>query len=262
MLTFRQVTWTPTASQTAVLKGVDFSIGSREFCCVVGPSGAGKTSLLRLAAGLVPATDGEVIVNGQAPDTARASVSYVFQHPVLFPWRTARENVLLPLEVRGERPSPSAADDLLNLVRLDGHADMRPAHLSGGMQSRVAIARALVTNPRVLLMDEPFADLDEINREHLNFELQRIWQARDLAVVFVTHDLAEAVFLADRIIVMSARPGQVFADIPVSLPRPRNESTLDTEAFESILREVRHSLRAATRRGGGESAAATPPGKA
>lgn len=249
MLTFKRVTWCPGGIDVPVIGGVDFAVPKREFCCVVGPSGAGKTSLLRLAAGLIPAAEGQVEIDGTTPEKARSLVSYVFQHPVLFPWRTVLENILLPLEVQGLEPREGLVDGFLDLVRLGGLGHKRPAELSGGMQSRVAIARALVTNPRILLMDEPFADLDEINREHLNVELQRIWLAKDLTVLFVTHDLSEAVFLADRIIVMSAKPGRIFADIQVPLPRPRTEKTLDTEQFESVLREVRHALRAATRIG-------------
>ncbi len=217
-----------------------------QFCCVVGPSGAGKTSLLRLAAGLLVPTSGKMLINGAQPEGARATVSYVFQQPVLFPWRTVLENVRLPLEIRGE-DAKGVLGEHLDLVRVQGTEAKFPRELSGGMQSRVAIARALITDPRILLMDEPFADLDEINREYLNVELQRIWMVKGLTVLFVTHDLAEAVFLADRIVVLSAKPGRVFADIPVPLARPRTDDTLDGPAFELTLREVRHALRAATK---------------
>lgn len=230
-----------------VVSDCSIAIPPRQFCCVIGPSGAGKTTLLRLAAGILRPTSGSVKVNGAGPEGSRSVVSYVSQHPVLFPWRTVLENVRLPLEIRRQESRSHLVREYLELVRLTGVSHKRPAELSGGMQSRVAIARALVTNPRILLMDEPFADLDEINREHLNVELQRIWLAKDLTVCFVTHDLAEAVFLADRIVVMAAKPGRVFADIKVALPRPRTDQTLDTDDFDRSLREVRHALRAATR---------------
>lgn len=246
MVRFEAISWKPSVGEPAIINNLSMEVPDGQFCCVVGPSGAGKTSLLRLAAGLVAPTSGRMLINGSQPEDARPTVSYVFQQPVLFPWRTVLENVQLPLEIRGE-DIKGRIDEYLDLVRLRGTESKFPRELSGGMQSRVAIARALITDPKILLMDEPFADLDEINREHLNVELQRIWMAKQLTMLFVTHDLAEAVFLADRIVVLSAKPGRVFADIAVPLARPRTDDTLDSPAFESVLREVRHALRAATK---------------
>ena len=246
MVTFESVSWQPGGTDAPIVKDLSLTIPDGQFCCVVGPSGAGKTTLLRLAAGLLAASSGRVSVNGQRPEDARSSLSYVFQQPVLFPWRTVLENIRMPLELRGTERDVDLSEHL-DLVRLNGSSDKFPRQLSGGMQSRVAIARALVTDPRLLLMDEPFADLDEINREHLNVELQRIWMTKRQTVVFVTHDLAEAVFLADRIVVLSTKPARLFADIAVSLPRPRGDETLDEPAFEAVLREVRHALRGAAR---------------
>lgn len=246
MIHFEAVNWKPSPREPSVLEDVTLTVPAGEFCCVVGPSGAGKTTLLRLTTGLVEPTAGQVFVNGETPAVARPAVSMVFQQPVLFPWRTVQENIELPLEIRGGRGGQRIKEHL-ELVRLAGIEEKFPRELSGGMRSRVAIARALVTDPSILLMDEPFADLDEINREHLNEELQRIWITKKLTVMFVTHDLAEAVFLADRIIVLSARPARLFADIRVPLPRPRSDTTVDSPEFEAVLREVRHALRAATK---------------
>ena len=246
MVRYESLSWQPSDVAPAIISHLTLDVPDGQFCCVVGPSGAGKTSLLRFAAGLVAPTAGRVLINGLQPEDARMNVSYVFQQPVLFPWRTVLENVRLPLEIRGLETT-AALSEYLDLVRLRGTEAKFPRELSGGMQSRVAIARALITDPTILLMDEPFADLDEINREHLNVELQRIWMTKQLTVLFVTHDLAEAVFLADRIVVLSAKPARVFADIPVPLARPRNDDTLDAPAFEAVLRDVRHALRAATR---------------
>lgn len=246
MVKFESVSWQPPGSDAPIVNDLSLSIPDGQFCCIVGPSGAGKTTLLRLAAGLVAPSAGSVSVDGRSPERARASLSYVFQQPVLFPWRTVLENIRMPLELRGAVRGLDLTEHL-RLVRLEGSADRFPNQLSGGMQSRVAIARALVTDPRLLLMDEPFADLDEINREHLNLELQRIWLDKRQTVMFVTHDLAEAVFLADRVVVLSAKPARVFADIGVPLARPRRDETLDDPEFDIILRDVRHALRAAAR---------------
>lgn len=242
MIEFESVSWSPPATPP-ILSNLNFTVPDGEFCCVVGPSGAGKTSLLRLAAGLITPTAGKISLNGRQPSEVRSQVSYVFQQPVLFPWRTVLENLRLPLEIKKIYRDDDKLYEYLELVNLKGTEALFPRELSGGMQSRVAIARALVTEPSILLMDEPFADLDEINREHLNLELQRIWLANRRTVIFVTHDLSEAVFLADRIVVLSNNPAQVLADIPVKLPRPRNEMIFDEQAFDDALKEVRHALR-------------------
>jgi NitT/TauT family transport system ATP-binding protein len=245
MINLKNVWWSP--AQVPVLAGLTTSIPKGEFCCIVGPSGAGKTSFLRLVAGLLEPDEGSVLVEGKTPKSSGEKMSYVFQKPVLFPWRTVRENMRLPYEVRGIDVSNKTVSQYLDLVRLPDVGDLFPKALSGGMQSRVAIARALVTEPEIMLMDEPFADLDEINREHLNVELQRIWLEHKRTVLFVTHDLSEAVFLADRIIVLSAKPAKVFAEIIVPLKRPRDEATFDDPVFNETLKEVRHALRLAVR---------------
>lgn len=246
MLKFSAVNWLPD-NDTVVLSDISFEVREGEFCCLVGPSGAGKTTLLRLAAGLISPNSGSVHIDGRTPIESRDRLSFIFQHPVLFPWRTVSENLLLPLEIKGNGQQEGLVDQYLKQVNLDGVGDLFPKQLSGGMQSRVAIARALITEPSLLLMDEPFSDLDEINREHLNLELQRIWIEKKRTVLFVTHDLSEAVFLADRIIVLSSKPATVFADIKVTLPRPRTEAVFDTTEFDDILKQVRHTLRSAAK---------------
>lgn len=248
MIKFNSVSWNP-PGVPEILSNLSLNIPEGEFCCVVGPSGAGKTSLLRLAAGLINPTRGQIYVIGSQPEESRGRISYVFQHPVLFPWRTVLENLQLPQEIRGDGKSEEKVREYLKLVNLEGAETLYPKELSGGMQSRVAIARALVTEPSILLMDEPFADLDEINREHLNLELQRIWLTKRRTVIFVTHDLAEAVFLGDRIIVLTSKPARVFTEIPIKLPRPRDETTFDDVTFDETLKEVRHALRLAAREG-------------
>ncbi len=242
MIEFNSVSWSPPGN-SAILSDLTLNVLDGEFCCVVGPSGAGKTSLLRLAAGLITPTSGNIRLDGRLPAESRSQLSYVFQQPVLFPWRTVLENLRLPLEIKQIYKNDDKLYEYLELVNLKGSESLFPRELSGGMQSRVAIARALVTEPSILLMDEPFADLDEINREHLNLELQRIWLANRRTVMFVTHDLAEAVFLADRIIVLTNNPARVLMDIPVNLPRPRDERIFDEPVFDEILKQVRHALR-------------------
>lgn len=246
MLSFSAVRWLPD-EQSVVLGDISFDVREGEFCCLVGPSGAGKTTLLRLAAGLVTPNSGTVQIDGRTPVSSRERLSYVFQRPVLFPWRTVAENILLPLEIRGLGRTDGLAESFLKQVNLEGTGALFPKQLSGGMQSRVAIARALITEPALLLMDEPFSDLDEINREHLNLELQRLWLGKKRTILFVTHDLSEAVFLGDRIIVLSNKPATVFADIKVPLPRPRTEAVFDTVEFEETLKNARHALRSAAK---------------
>jgi NitT/TauT family transport system ATP-binding protein len=194
-----------------------------EFVCILGPSGCGKTTLLRIAAGLIPPTSGEVIFAGVRVTSPPPDIGMVFQRPVLLPWRTSVDNVLLPVEFLGLdlKTLKSKALKLLHLVGLDGFETRFPYELSGGMQQRVAISRALVHDPKVLLMDEPFGALDAMTRDIMNLELQRIWLEERKTVLFVTHSIDEAVFLADRVIVMSQRPGRIIEEIPVRIPRPR-----------------------------------------
>ena len=193
------------------LKEVDLSIGQGEFLALLGPSGCGKTTLLRIIAGLEPATAGNVLLDGQLVREPAANVSFVFQSAVLLPWRTILSNVLLPIEVKGkvDARAQQKARKLLALTGLSDFTDHYPRELSGGMRQRAAICRALVTDPDILLMDEPFGALDAMTRDAMNEELYELWRQSGKTIVFVTHDIAEAVRLASRIVVMSARPGRV-----------------------------------------------------
>ena len=224
---------------------IDLDVTPGEFCVIVGPSGCGKSTLLKVLAGLVRAESGEATIAGQAAGAPREDIGYVFQSPTLLPWLTVLDNVLLPLRVQkrpGRESWAALGRELLGVVGLADFAGSYPNELSGGMQQRVGMARALVHDPSLLLMDEPFGALDALTRETMNAELQRIWLLRRKTVVFVTHSISEAVFLADRIIVMSRRPGRVLADIRVDLPRPRAIASMDSGRFTEISREVRGHL--------------------
>ncbi|SDG26857.1 ABC transporter ATP-binding protein [Klenkia brasiliensis] len=233
---------------TVAVEGVDLAIGRREFLCVIGPSGCGKSTMLKAIAGLLPAgtVQGSITIEGRSPEDARRanSFAYVFQEPVLAPWRTALENVRLPLEVaRGRSPEQRRSpEELLELVGLAGAADKLPGQLSGGMRQRVSIARALTLHPSVLLMDEPFGALDEITRDHMHTELLSIWAATDASVVMVTHSLTEAVFMADRVLVMSPRPGRITAELAVEFERPRTHQLKSDLAFHQKVDELRAAL--------------------
>lgn len=238
----------PGADNTVhALQDVSLEIRPRELVSLIGPSGCGKSTLLRLIGDLLTPTSGSLLVNGKSPRQARMDRDYgiVFQQPVLYDWRTVEQNVMLPLEVmkapKAERER--RARQLLKLVGLQEFAKRYPWELSGGMQQRVSIARALSMQPSVLLMDEPFGALDEMTRERLNRELLTIWSETGATLVFVTHSIAEAVFLSDRIVVMSPRPGRVETIIEVDLPRPRGPETRDDRRFFELIAEVRHNLR-------------------
>ncbi|MBN9050647.1 MAG: ABC transporter ATP-binding protein [Rhizobiales bacterium] len=224
--------------------GVSLSIGDGEFVAVVGPSGCGKSSLLKLALGLEMKTGGTIHIGGDEVEKPRRDVGVVFQSPVLLPWRTILQNVLLPADVL-KLPKAEAsrnAMDLLALAGLKGFEEAYPHELSGGMQQRAGIVRALVHDPRVLLMDEPFAALDALTRETMSIELQRIWMARRKTIVFVTHNISEAVLLADRIVVMSARPGRIISDLQNPEPRPRDIRFLSQPAASELSGKIRESL--------------------
>ncbi len=229
------------------LQDVSLEIRSREFVALIGPSGCGKSTLLRLIGDLLPPSAGTVRVNGKTPRQARLARDYgiVFQQPVLYDWRTVCQNVQLPLEVmkvpKAERRE--RAEALLELVGLADFGDRYPWELSGGMQQRVSIARALSFRPSVLLMDEPFGALDEMTRERLNRELLTIWAETATTVVFVTHSIAEAVFLSDRVVVMSPRPGRIETVVGVDLPRPRGPETREAPRFFELIAGVRQNLR-------------------
>jgi NitT/TauT family transport system ATP-binding protein len=226
------------------LESVSFSVAPQEFVCVVGPSGCGKSTLLKTLAGLQRPTTGQVIFEGEPLVAPRRRIGFVFQKANLMPWRTAMANVTLPLELAGV-PEPEArgrALDLIDLVGLRGFEGSRPRDLSGGMEQRVAIARALIHQPDLLLLDEPFGALDALTRERMGFELLRIWEARKNTVVMVTHSIPEAILLADRVLVMSRRPGRIRADLAVPLPRPRTQTMGYTEAFGRLAEGVRARL--------------------
>ena len=230
------------------LHEVDLSIGHGEFVSLIGPSGCGKTTLLRVIADLEPITAGEVLVNGMTPRQARLqrAYGYVFQAPALFPWRTVLANVMLPLQIQGrdKRSCEAIAREQLGRVGLGGFERKYPWQLSGGMQQRVSIARALGFEPKLLMMDEPFGALDEITRDGLNDRLQQLWQRERRTVVFVTHSIAEAVYLSTRIVVMSPRPGRILKVIESTLPDERTLDMRDTPEFMALAHEVREGLAA------------------
>ena len=232
------------ADAIVALQDIDFSVAEGEFISIVGPSGCGKSTLLKILAGLLPASDGEARLNGTPIEGPRKDIGMVFQSPVLFPWRNVLGNVLLPADVQrlGREAMTRRALDLLALVGLAGFEKRYPWELSGGMQQRVALVRALIHDPALLLMDEPFGALDALTRETMNVELQRIWLERRKTVLFVTHSTTEAVFLADRVLVMTARPGRIGDMLEVRLPRPRPLDVMTTEAFGVYTRRIRAVL--------------------
>ena len=235
-------------SAVVALADIDLQIRAGEFVSLIGPSGCGKTTLLRVIADLAQPTGGEIAVNGMSAEQARLAraYGYVFQAPALYAWRTVRRNLLLPLEIMGV---PAAKRDerakrYLAMVGLEGFENKFPWQLSGGMQQRVSIARALSFEPKLLLMDEPFGALDEITRDHLNEQLLRLWEHTQKTVVFVTHSIPEAVFLSNRIVVMSPRPGRILDVIESSLPPDRTLDVRETPEFLAIAHRVRVALRA------------------
>lgn len=229
------------------LDGLDLGISAGQFVSIVGPSGCGKSTLLRLIAGLVTPTRGSLTVGGLEPRVARSAshLSFVFQDPTLLPWRTVRDNVRLPLELAGgpRAETRHLAEQVLATVGLSDFAGNYPNELSGGMRMRVSLARALVTEPELLLLDEPFAALDDITRQTLNDELMRLWSARRWTGIFVTHNIGEAVFLSQRVLVMSARPGQIVADIEVPLPLPRVPEIRSSGQYAELTGTVGDILR-------------------
>ncbi|MFK8252887.1 ABC transporter ATP-binding protein [Ancylobacter terrae] len=233
-----------------VLSGVDLDIRKGEFVTLVGPSGSGKSVLLDIIAGLTEPSSGFAAIDGQKVTRPHQETSYVFQQYALFPWRTALQNIEYPLEVRGvgRAERRARAQHFLSLFGLNGFEDRYPSQLSGGMQQRVAIARALSTDPEVLLMDEPFAALDAQTRDILQSELLRIWEQIKTTVVFVTHSIDEAIFLADRVIVMTARPARVKESIDIDLPRPRDIEIRNSDAFNAYRARVWDALKEEVRR--------------
>ncbi len=227
-----------------VLENVSFSVGAQEFVCILGPSGSGKSTLLRILAGLLPVTQGEILYHGIALEGPRKGVGFVFQKANLMPWRSVLDNIILPLELSAT-PRPIAinkAQEMVEFVGLQGFENSLPRDLSGGMAQRVAIARALIQDPEILLLDEPFGALDALTRERMGSELLRIWQARRKTVIMVTHSISEALFLADRVMVLSHRPGRVCLDLSIDLPRPRDEDVRYTPEFGRLARQVREAI--------------------
>ncbi|MBW7884993.1 MAG: ABC transporter ATP-binding protein [Caldilineaceae bacterium] len=235
------------------LDNVSLNIGQGEFVSIIGPSGCGKTTLLRAIAHLDTPTSGTIRIYGKEPNQARLDrdIAFVFQSAALLEWRNALANVILPMQLlRVDRArAKHKAQELIELVGLGGFENAMPRQLSGGMQQRVSIARALTLDPKVLLMDEPFGALDQITRERMNLELLRIWGESKMTVVFVTHNIREAVLLSDRIVVMSARPGRIQGILDVTLPRPRTTEVCETEAFVRLEMEGERLLERGTRNG-------------
>ncbi|MDY6808981.1 MAG: ABC transporter ATP-binding protein [Actinomycetota bacterium] len=231
---------------TLILDSIDHVVEAGSFVSLIGPSGCGKSTLLRMIADLEPVSGGRVRIGARTPDECRRdhAMSMVFQSPNLVPWRSVRRNVELPLEAMGVSASRRAAlaDAELAKVGLDGYGDAHPRTLSGGMAQRAAIARALVTDPGIVLMDEPFGALDEILRERLNYELHDLWATTGKTIVFVTHSIAEAVALSTDIVVMGRNPGRIVSHLPVDLPRERGPHLAETERFFQITTEVRRLL--------------------
>ncbi len=229
------------ANGTQALAGLDLAIGRHEFVSLLGPSGCGKSTVLRLIAGLARVSRGRIDWPG---GEALGDIGFVFQDPTLMPWATVFDNVWLPLRLSG-RKRAAVADKVagaLSMVGLEGFHQSYPRELSGGMKMRVSIARALVTEPKLLLMDEPFAALDEITRFKLNNDLLRLWESQGWTVVFVTHSVYESVYLSSRVVVMAARPGRVVAEIPIGAPYPRDDAFRTSPAYNALCREASADL--------------------
>jgi NitT/TauT family transport system ATP-binding protein len=239
-----QMTFQAAESSLEVLEEATFEVLPNEFICLIGPSGCGKSTLLRILGGLVAPTGGQVLLDGQPLDGPQQRIGFVFQHHNLMPWRTALANVRLPLEIQRvpRDEAEGRARAMLELVGLGEFAEALPRDLSGGMRQRVALARELVYDPDVLLLDEPFGALDALTREQLNWELLRIWQARRKTVIMVTHSIQEAIFLSDRVLVMSPRPGRIERQVEIDLPRPRSTDDLYTPRFLELSRTLRAAL--------------------
>lgn len=239
------VTFVDEKGSLQALREINFSIEREQFICVVGPSGSGKSTLIRVLAGLLQPTSGEVILEGIKLTRPRQGVGIVFQKANLMPWRSVSRNIALPLEIQNY-PAPEIEErtqELINLVGLTGFEDWLPRDLSGGMLQRVAIARSLIQDPELLLLDEPFGALDALTREKMGTELLRIWRARKKTVIMITHDIPEAVFLADRVLAISPQPGNIRLDLQVNLDRPRKEEDRFSPGFVKITKQLREAIK-------------------
>jgi NitT/TauT family transport system ATP-binding protein len=232
-------------SAAVALQNVSLTVERGEFVTLLGPSGCGKSTLLKLVSGLSPASEGSVLVNGMTPENARELISFIFQDATLLPWRTVEQNVGLgpELEYAARQLRRERVDKMLDLVGLSNVARRFPRQLSGGMKMRVSIARALVSRPRILLMDEPFAALDEMTRDRLNEELLRLYAEHKWTVLFVTHSVSEAVFLSSRVVILAPHPGRVAHEIPIDLPWPRTAETRESPEFEEQVTQTSRLLR-------------------
>ncbi|MEN9885871.1 MAG: hypothetical protein RL758_449 [Pseudomonadota bacterium] len=240
------VTYASARGPLTALQELSFQVDEGEFVAVLGPSGCGKSTLLNIASGLLTPSKGRVAIQGDSVTSPRRDVGIVFQQPTLLPWKTVLENVLVPMQAMGLAVAPhmARAKELIRLVRLDGFENHYPYELSGGMQQRVGIARGFMHDPQLLLMDEPFAALDAMTREHMTDELQAMWMQSGKSVLFITHSIPEAVYLADRVVVLSARPGTVLDVVDVPIARPRRLETLGSPEFNAICNRLRAFFRA------------------
>ena len=233
------------------LDRLTFEAKESEFVSIVGPSGCGKSTLLKLIAGLMSPTEGNIKLNGVSVNGPNTNIGMVFQNAILMNWRTALENIMIQVEVRklNKKIYDKISRDLMKLVGLSGFENKYPYQLSGGMAQRVSLCRALIHDPPLLLMDEPFAALDALTREKMNLELQRIWLERKKTVIFITHNIQEAIFLSDRVLVMSPRPGKVVKVVPIGFPRPRELVTMQLQEFNNIAGELRILMHSRTMEG-------------
>ncbi len=239
------VTFTDEKGSLQALNQINFSIDREQFVCVVGPSGSGKSTLIRVLAGLLKPTSGEVTLDGTPVTEPRLGVGIVFQKANLMPWRSVLRNVTLPLEIDHINPQEAAsrARELIELVGLAGFEEWLPHDLSGGMLQRVAIARSLIHEPDLLLLDEPFGALDALTREKMGAELLRVWRAKKKTVIMITHDISEAVYLADRVLAISPQPGNLRLDLEIPLERPRQEEDRFSPAFVDLTHELRQAIK-------------------
>lgn len=240
------VIYTSARGKLTAIQDLSLSVTNGQFVAVLGPSGCGKSTLLNIASGLLSPSGGLVSIQGKPVTGPRPDVGIVFQQPTLLPWKSVIENVLVPVQAMGMRVSEhmERARSLIKMVRLEGFENHYPNELSGGMQQRVGIARGFMHDPQLLLMDEPFAALDAMTREHMTDELQSMWMQSGKSVLFITHSIPEAVYLADRVVVLSERPGTVVDVIEVPIPRPRTLETLSSPEFTSICNRLRMFFRA------------------